>query len=203
MIDSLEHHYQSLVSDGTDPLAASSTVKPYPTNSPILFRDLTQQERCEPLIAFTKVASRAPSHPHKRLTPETGCGHCINWVRSYSYEILLLIIPAVYMRKGCEAFGKREIIANAALIICPCFDRFPRSTSTKLVNPNDLRNTSAKIPRPTPKAVLIHKHPHVLTVKCYLLILNNLLFCAGTMRMAGIMNIFTDNKLHFAPYLRS
>ena len=116
MIDSIEHHYQSLVSDGTDPLAASSTVKPYPTNSPILFRDLTQQERCEPLIAFTKVASRAPSHPHKRLTPETGCGHCINWVRSYSYEILLLIIPAVYMRKGCEAFGKREIIANAAFI---------------------------------------------------------------------------------------
>lgn len=116
MIDSLEHHYQSLVSDGTDPLAASSTVKPYPANSPILFRDLTQQERCEPLIAFTKVASRAPSHPHKRLTPETGCEHCINWVRSYSYEILLLIIPAVYMRKGCEAFGKREIIANAAFI---------------------------------------------------------------------------------------
>ena len=37
-------------------------------------------------------------------------------MRSYSYEILLLIIPAVYERKGCEAFGKREIIANAALI---------------------------------------------------------------------------------------
>ena len=117
--------------------------------------------------------------------------------------ILHILSLRLYFLKVSWAFGKREIIANAALIICPCFDRFPRSTSTKLVNPNDLRNTSAKIPRPTPKAVLIHKHPHVLTVKCYLLILNNLLFCAGTMRMVGIMNIFTDNKLHFAPYLRS
>ena len=154
----LEHHYQSLVPEGSD-LSALSIVKPYP----VLFSDLTQQERCEPLIAFTKVASRAPSHPHKRLTPETGCEHCINWVRSYSNEILLLIIPAVYMRKGCEAFGKREIIANAALInmsllqrvtplhICRPLIRIMLPTSrparAKVVNCDELENIFTIIAR--------------------------------------------------------
>ena len=51
--------------------------------------------------------------------------------------MLLLIISAVYMRKDCEAFGKREIIAMLRYFNMSCqTDRLPsgRLAAAKLEN---------------------------------------------------------------------
>ena len=80
------------------------------------YQSLNATKRCEPLIAFTKVAQDGNLYPHKIPTPVLGASIALLWVRGIPHGNTSLIISSFIFPKVSWAFGKREIIANAALI---------------------------------------------------------------------------------------